>query len=321
MRPHKLLHALDWPTLVSSICHLLSGACQPLLTKLVLHHIRFTYPATITLIHVATTAICLWFWTIFGLYKVRTLSLRTTLTLASATSLTALLHIFTLASTSIPTFQAARMLPTALVLTFRQVKSGRNHPFLPCTAVIIGTAILALHDIALSPSACLTALFYVLVATASNLLTHSLATSVTASELQLHLLTKSLSAVLLIPTLPLLDDYTVSPGSIRNFAFDETSTILVFSTGLLSFFTFVSVRASANRLSAELYNCLVFITALSVFASHFAVFEHRLRPGELFGAACVVGGCFVLAERRRQCSEDQDGGERVVAMDNIHAAV
>lgn len=287
--------AFSWPTTISTLSHLLCFTLHPYITHHLLTAHVFPHPAALSLIQVSTTAICLWFWSLFGLYRLRAIPFFHVLPLAASAAALALLALFTLATTTLLTFQTARLVSAVVVLSIRQ-----REPLAGLIALASGA--LLVYD---APHALLIPLCYAVFASMNALLIHPFAARIKASELQLQVLLRSLAAVLLLPTALLLDNLA-STDALAALALDDPAIVLVFVSGLIAFLSFVSSRASANTLSTPFQSWLLLCLNLAVFICHFATSGEALRPRHVLGVAGLGAAWLFLAEKRELRQEQDD---------------
>lgn len=183
-----------------------------LLSRHALRQSRAT-PAQLAALHAAATALALAFWTLFGLFRVRAMPFRALLPSALARAAQSVAHALLLNHVSLSVYVGARVLPLA------------NGP----TVALGLVALLVAERLALRVVAFVTA--FILASMLSARLAATRLRVLFASELQLCLLTRALSATVLLPL------------AARDGMPPESATPVLCVSALLSFASFVSTRA------------------------------------------------------------------------------
>lgn len=272
MRPPSLLHQ-TWTSLSLTLAYLLSNISLPILQILLLHHLSFFYPLSLLLIQHLSITLSLLFWALFGLYHPLVPPLRPALLYALATLPITLFPLLTLAHASLALTLSARLLALPL-LSFLINKS--KHTFLATLSAAAGFVIFATQETSPSPLPYLLSLLTTFSLVTNRLLTPHLLSQLPGSELQLQLSLHPLLTLFLLLLTPLLDDYfPISPSSILAYPWDQGSTVLVLSTGLLAFFAFISRRSAATALHPTAFAATHQLLNFALFAAHFLIFDNR----------------------------------------------
>lgn len=259
---HHVLFRIDWPSVFCLLVHVLSSSSLPTLTKLLVSHLHFTYPTTLAFIHSATVVICMWFWTILNIFRPRSIPWRTLVPLALSAALNAVLQAYCISVASLLHFQMVRLLP--LVLLAPNVQAL---PFLVGVLIVF-----VVH-----PPTPLT--FFVMAATlAASFADRSgplrrLRCATRATDLQLQLLVRSLSTVFIFPLMLLMDDFSSKSALPARLILDEPTSFFVYSTGMLSFFSFVALRVSYAKLHPYAFRAASLLSSIPVLVIHFVVYE------------------------------------------------
>lgn len=267
------------PPVVAGIVHVLSAVGLVVLCKLVMHALRFPYAATLTLLHHTVIALSLWFWTLFGLFRPRPPPFLAIIPLGAASAFCALLSMLSLRHNSLSVYQAARLCTPPATLLFQVLRTPHRVRLnfaatlrvLFCIvvatfAIYSGTFLLAKNDPTFTGFGALFAGASIMTTAANQVWSLPLRETTNGNELQLQLYTKSVGALLILPFVPIFDDYSVtSAASIRQFEFDDNRTTLIFATALLAFLSFVAMRASVSRSSPSFYSFLLQITSVAIF--------------------------------------------------------
>lgn len=298
---------------MSAVClgglHVASVVGLVLLNKIVIDVYGFRFAATLTLLQYASIAVSLWFWSIFGLFKVRRVPFWDALRLAIGASFCSLLSMLSLKHNSLATYQAVRMTTAPVLLLVEyllgvRVPVRRQIAICASTAILAGAIAIASVDARRNDIGLVFAVAGVIVTALYQVLSLSLRLTTKANELQLQLCTKSLGCICLLPFCFIFDNYSrTSSLSIFYFNFDEHISFLIMCTGLLTFLSFVAMRASINRNSPASYNTLVYLVSFFIFAAHFVASfrapEARLSAlYQVVPAVIVVLGTIMFAHAR-----------------------
>lgn len=275
MKIQRVLLSIDWPAVFCFFAHVLSASSLPAMTKLLISHLHFPYPATLAFIHSATVAICLWYWTILNIFKPRSIPLRTLIPLSLSSAVNTLLHSYALAMSSLLHFQLVRLLPLVSL-----------RPNADSAPLLIGIAVLFLTHPPSMPAA------FILMATviASTFDSHgplaNLRRTTRGTELQLQLLVRSTSAVMIGVMVPFLDDFSADSGFIAGLVgIEDPTSLFLYSTGLLAFFSFASVRVSHSKLGPYAFRVASVLGTAPMFIIHFLIYEW---PSTLDIAAVIL---------------------------------
>lgn len=252
-------------SLILSILYTLSTSLHPLFLKSILSTLSFTHSAALALLQLISISISLWFWTIFGLYKVRShlFQCRQSLLLACLRATRTLIAVHALERNSLASFAAATLIvPAALHLT----KGGVLH-VAGNALTILGALCTAVYEDggtgwerwgargALGMHVALGC-----VQDAVDRWTQC----VNGSELQIQLVVTSMAAVALVPVV-VVEEVVVRPVSLVRFVYDEVVVVCILSTGLLAFWRFVVARAAVYRLSRGMAIACVHLACLTMF--------------------------------------------------------
>jgi hypothetical protein len=270
------LRRVNWPAIVSGTMHVLSATSLIVLSKRAMDNFSFPFPATLALLHHSGIAGALWFWTIFGLFRPRSLPFLPTAQLAAASALCCALSMLSLRHNSLAVYQAMRMsaAPTALIIErmlgrtghltedlsqFGYIKRSVSDRVCVSGAVLfIAIALLARSDKTLTRAGAVCGGFSALSSAMYQTWSRPARESARGNELQLQLYTRTLGAFSLVPLLPVLDNYSLtSPQSIFQMPFNESTAIIVLATILLAFLSFVAMRVTVSRASPRFYSATI----------------------------------------------------------------
>lgn len=259
----SMLSDIDWATVLCFLVQVMASSSLPTLSKLLLTHLHFPYPATLSFIHTATVAICLWFWTILNIFHPRSIPFRSLSLLSVSAAVNAVLNMIALSTSSLLHYQLSRFL-ILVVLS----------PSIHAIPFVIGSVILLVSHSPTALSVCaLTASVLATLFDKSGPVAR-VRCKTRGTDLQLQLMVRTFAALILIPILPLIDDYSKTSALPSRLVSSEDSTpFFLYSTGLLSFFAFVSLRVSHSKLHPNVFRTASVLSGLPVFIAHFVVYE------------------------------------------------
>ncbi|CAN8073054.1 unnamed protein product [Agarophyton chilense] len=224
MRPKR---RPDWAHLVCVLLHVVVATSHVLVSR---HALRVVAPAALAAFQLATIATSLWFWSLFGLFRLRVVPTLSALSLAVPHALLTLSHFVLLARASLVVYVGVRLVPVAF---------GRFN----ILALVCGSLLVAFSVGNRSVAAA--AFVYVAAARAVAHVAKRSFNSVLGTDLQIALFTKSLSALLLL--VPAV--YTTDAQVIDLLQAHRMSAMVVCASALMAFAHFVSIRALISRCS------------------------------------------------------------------------
>lgn len=250
----------DCATILSCLLHVTSTTLHVALSRAVLQDEKATHPVSLTFIQSTTIAVCLWFWSIFGLYKPRSLPLRTIVTLSIPSCALSLLRIVILLRTNLHIYQTIMLLPPIFAIS-----SPLHIRFRPQLIALFATFLsFKSTSLSVAPTDVVICVVYVFISAFSFHVTQQLACDTPATELQLQLAIYTTHIFLLTPLLL----FSFSSSSDHDV---QPDLVLVFATALLSFLRFVSSRASLANVSTFDYARLMAIIAIIIYSLHFFI--------------------------------------------------
>lgn len=249
------------PAIFSALTHLLSAAGLPLLNHFLLQVLKAPPPVSLAFLQMLIPAICLWFWSIFGLFRVRLLPIKQIIPLALSAAISSLASTLALSTNSLLIYQSLRSLsplfPVARVSPL---------PKPPTIAAIIASILLTYSDPSRTPIGITMALLSTLAAAFHATLAAPAREAVNASELQLHLITKSVASTILFPLVFFVDAWGTT---LPTWTQEEVSPLLISASGMLAFFAFVAARATADTLNRSAQHVIAHGISAIIFAAHF----------------------------------------------------
>lgn len=305
----QVLFEIDWSTVFCAFAYITSSAALPIVSRLLFTDIRFAFPATLAAAQAVAVALCLMFWTLLSIFRPRTIRLSQLLPLSVMHSLVSLSHMHNLCHNSLLHYQLARFVPLIALSWATPLSSSAFNwedglvrstraTFVRGVFIFVSAAILLLHPPA-SPLFFTTAVivpFFDL-----NGYPKRLRASTLATDLQLQLFTRSLSSVFLCFSAPKLD--TINNAQLLRLIsnmitdLDRPTAFFLYSSGLLAFFTFVSVRVAHAKLEPYVFRTASILAAVPPLLLHFLM-EHT--SDEVDGRTVVFNEMLIVVDAVRR---------------------
>jgi len=133
----------------------------------------------------------------------------------------------------------------------------------------------------------------VLVTSFYQIWSGTLQKSLECDALQLQFFTAPLSAIFIIPFVPLFDDWNPrSPSSIWTYNFTYENMSMILATGCIAFLVNISIFLVIGKSSALTYNILGHAKTSFILLSDFALFGRPAEPKGISGILCALFGVF-----------------------------
>lgn len=253
----------------------------PSFSKLIMTHLEFPYPLAISTFHTIAISMCLWFWTILGMFKPRTIQLSDILLLSFMSSVNTVIQFRLLFQCSLLHYIVIRFVPLCV--------SASPKRCLHTISFATGVAyIFSVH-----PTNHPLIIFAYIFSTMfdSHGFPHNMRKRIFATDLQLQLAIKSFSAIwLCIGTLIfesgiLGDKVTFSSFSIKSIheyflsmqdveiELEDSKCFLIYSTALLAYFKFVAVRVAQSKLHPSAFSAAFVSSSFLIVLVHFWIYE------------------------------------------------
>lgn len=273
----------------------------------------FHFGATLTFIHFVCTTIGLLLLARFGLFTPKRLDVRKALKLAVAGMGFVVFSNLSLQYNSVGFYQVMKHMTVVGVIIIEALVFRR---FLPwrflgalatmCTGVIItGTT-----DFKLNMVGTMFAFANILCTSFYQIWCGSLQRSLDANPLQLQLYVAPLSALAIIPVVPMFDNYSLtSPDSIFHFVPTLQNSAAILFTGALALCVNVSIFLVIGRTSAVTYNVVGNGKTAFLFAVDFLIFGRPFEPANVFGMTLTLCGViwYTQLKLKARAEEERSG--------------
>mmetsp|Transcript_10646 Transcript_10646/g.44387 ORF Transcript_10646/g.44387 Transcript_10646/m.44387 type:complete len:258 (-) Transcript_10646:414-1187(-) len=159
--------------------------------------------------------------------------------------------------------------------------------------ICLGVILTASTDFRLNLTGTIFAISSVVVTSFYQIWSGALQKGLDADALQLQTYNAPLSALFIMPLLPVFDNYMVKdPNAIWSFPFNPLNSSLIFLTGLIAFLVNVSIFLVIGKSSALTYNILGHGKTCVIILSDFILFGRPLDVKGISGVALALGGVF-----------------------------
>ncbi|KAJ8903697.1 hypothetical protein NDN08_004798 [Rhodosorus marinus] len=290
------LAAADWKVFSFMMLNFFSSAGIVITNKILMEKFHFNFATTLTFIHFICTFVLLLTVSAFGLYQMKELPLGPTSKLAATSMGFVLLTNLSLQHNSIGFYQIMKVMTTPMIVLIEAVlykKFLERKLRLALVPVCLGVILTASTDFRLNVPGTIFALSSVVVTSFYQIWSGALQKGLDADALQLQTYNAPLSALFIMPLLPVFDNYMVKdPNAIWSYAFNPLNSSLIFLTGFIAFLVNVSIFLVIGKSSALTYNILGHGKTCVIILSDFILFGRPLDVKGISGVLLALGGVF-----------------------------
>ncbi|KAF6003418.1 hypothetical protein F1559_004612 [Cyanidiococcus yangmingshanensis] len=234
------MNAAELVTAGTMTLNFLSSTCIVVANKYAMDSMGFHFGSTLTLFHFICTSALLYVTTrCLGLFERKPCDLRKIAKLAAGAAGFVVLTNLSLQHNSIGFYQVMKVMTTPTIVVIEAIfyqKHLENRLKLALTPVCLGVVLTTTTDFRLNLTGTLIATAGVLVTSLYQIWSGTLQKSLQLNALQLQYYTSPLSAVFLLPFVPLLDNWRPRHvDSIFNYDFTIDRLAVISVTGLLAF--------------------------------------------------------------------------------------
>ena len=281
--------------------------------KVVFDRYRFTYAATLTFVHFVVTGTGLALAAGTGCFVPMRLEWRKVARLALFGAGFVVLTNLSLQYNSVSFYQLFKHLNTVGVVAIEWLayrKPLARPLWLPVALLLLGVVVNTANDFKFNWVGFAYANGGVLVTSYYQIWAGSLQREMKCNPLQLQLYTAPLSALCILPTLPLLDDYRrTSAASIEHFQPTPTALAMILLSGVVALFVNVSIFLTIGRTSALTYNVLGHAKTTTLLLFDFMFFGRPLDLRNTVGVAVALAGV-VLYTHVKLASASEPSADR-----------
>lgn len=254
----------------------------------------FNYGATLTFIHFVCTTLGLLLLARLGVFTPKPLDVRKSLKLAIAGMGFVVFSNLSLQYNSVGFYQVMKHMTVIGVII---IEAFVFRKFLPTTflgalaTMCIGVVITGTTDFKLNFIGTMFAVANILCTSFYQIWCGSLQKSLDANPLQLQLYIAPLSALAIIPVVPIFDNYSLSsPASIFRFVPTMQNVSAILFTGVLALCVNVSIFLVIGKTSAVTYNVVGNAKTAFLFMVDFIIFGRPFEPTNVFGMSLTLCG-------------------------------
>eukprot|EP00168_Porphyra_purpurea_P018697 TRINITY_DN709_c0_g1_i2.p1 TRINITY_DN709_c0_g1~~TRINITY_DN709_c0_g1_i2.p1 ORF type:complete len:336 (-),score=126.56 TRINITY_DN709_c0_g1_i2:1577-2584(-) len=248
------------------------------------------------LFHFVATYVLLLVAAAVGVFEKKPLPLKETAKLAAGSMGFVVLTNLSLQYNSVGFYQVMKVMTTPTVVIIEALAFAKvlEVPLrLALVPVCLGVIFTAATDFRLNAVGTAFAVAGVLVTSFYQIGAGTLQRSLDCSALQLQLYTAPMSALFIMPFVPLFDNWRPSsPTSIWEYEFGTTNLLVIGLTGVLAFLVNVSIFLVIGRSSAVSYNTLGHFKTCFILISDFVLFSRPLDVRSAAGILMTMVGVF-----------------------------
>lgn len=275
--------------------------------KYVFRTVGFTFATTLTLVHFIMTTMGLALFAKLGFFTVKRLEVRKAAALAAAGMGFVVFSNLSLQYNSVGFYQVMKHLTVAAVVVIEALVYKRVLPrplWGSIACLCIGIAITGATDFELNMVGTVFACLNVVCTAMYQIWTGSLQRSLAANPLQLQMYIAPLSAVMMLPFVPLLDNYNpASPTSIWHFEMTRSAAAAIALTGVLAFCVNVSIFWVIGRTSAVTYNVLGHAKTSTLLMVDFLFFGRPVEWKNMTGLGIAITGVVSYTQTKLRLSQ------------------
>lgn len=254
----------------------------------------FKFAVTLTFIHFVCTTLGLLLLARLSVFTPKRLDVKKALKLAVAGMGFVVFSNLSLQYNSVGFYQVMKHMTVVGVVIIEAVflRKFLAPPFLAALATMcFGVIITGATDFKFNLVGTLFAFANILCTSFYQIWCGSLQQSLEANPLQLQLYIAPLSALTIIPVIPIFDNYSLSsPDSIFQFAPSGSKVAAILFTGVLALCVNVSIFLVIGKTSAVTYNVVGNGKTAFLFVVDFLVFGRPFLPANVFGMVLTLSG-------------------------------
>ncbi|KAK4535733.1 hypothetical protein CDCA_CDCA06G1758 [Cyanidium caldarium] len=263
--------------------------------KYAMDHLEFHFGTTLTLFHFLCTAALLALCAHgLRLFSVKPCDLRKVAKLAAGGAGFVVLTNLSLQHNSVGFYQVMKVMTTPTIVFLEAViyhKHLENDLKLALAPVCLGVIITTVTDFRLNLPGTLIAMAGVVVTSFYQIWSGTLQRSLNLSALELQYYASPLSALFLVPCVPLFDNWRLrDPESIFTYDFSPYSLLVIGVTGALAFLVNVSIFLVIGKTSPVTYNVLGHAKTAVIITSDFLFFGRPANFQNAFGVVLTMLG-------------------------------
>jgi len=261
--------------------------------KYVMQKCGFRFATTLTFFHFVATTVGLLLFAFVGLYGTKRLDVRKASRLSAAGMGFVVFSNLSLQYNSVGFYQVMKHMTVAAVVLIEAVMFRKfldRKLWLPLSAIIVGVTLTGATDFQLNLVGTVYATLNVLCTAFYQIWCSSLQKSLEANSLQLQLYTAPVSALLLVPVVPILDDLGRSDQSLYAFSMTRQTLLGILLTCVLAFCVNISIFMVIGKTSPVTYNVLGHFKTCTLFLVDFLYFGRPVEYRNISGILITLTG-------------------------------
>eukprot|EP00179_Madagascaria_erythrocladioides_P027166 CAMPEP_0198336284 /NCGR_PEP_ID=MMETSP1450-20131203/20892_1 /TAXON_ID=753684 ORGANISM="Madagascaria erythrocladiodes, Strain CCMP3234" /NCGR_SAMPLE_ID=MMETSP1450 /ASSEMBLY_ACC=CAM_ASM_001115 /LENGTH=347 /DNA_ID=CAMNT_0044041007 /DNA_START=69 /DNA_END=1112 /DNA_ORIENTATION=- len=290
------LAAADWKVFSFMCLNFCSSTGIVLANKYVFQTLGFAFGTTLTWVHSVMTFVCLNVVFLLGGFTPKRLPLFDTTKLAAGSMGFIVLTNLSLQHNSIGFYQMAKVMTTPTVVVIEALlykKYLENNLKVALIPVCIGVLLTTATDYSLNVIGTVFAVSGIIVTSFYQIWAGSLQKSLNCDALQLQYYTSAIQAVIILPFLPLLDNWRFSSNdSVWNYDFTLYNSLAILGTGCIAFLVNISIFLIIGKSSPVTYNIVGHAKTCFILLMDFVLFGRPVEIKGVSGILCALTGIF-----------------------------
>jgi solute carrier family 35 protein E3 len=293
----KRQRSIEWKVVPICLFNACCTICIVGANKVVFDRYDFRFGTSLTFIHFAVTGLGLYLMALLRFFRPVRLDLRKTCLLAAFGMGFVVLTNLSLLHNSVAFYQLFKHMNTVGVIALEWWLHRKPLPAnlrVPILLLIIGVIVNTFGDYRFNILGTFYAVAAVFVTSFYQLWAGRFQHDLRCDPLQLQFYTAPLSAVFLVPFLPVFDEYRWwKQSSIWEFPLTVRSLGAILLSGLIAMLMNISIFMTIGSTSALTYNVLGHAKTTALLLMDFAVYGRPLNLQNTFGVMIALGGVFL----------------------------
>eukprot|EP00190_Bangiopsis_sp_CCMP1999_P005413 CAMPEP_0198731740 /NCGR_PEP_ID=MMETSP1475-20131203/31832_1 /TAXON_ID= ORGANISM="Unidentified sp., Strain CCMP1999" /NCGR_SAMPLE_ID=MMETSP1475 /ASSEMBLY_ACC=CAM_ASM_001111 /LENGTH=342 /DNA_ID=CAMNT_0044494745 /DNA_START=100 /DNA_END=1128 /DNA_ORIENTATION=- len=270
----------------------------------------FNYATTVTFIHFVFTTLCLLACAKLGVFTPKKLDFKKAAKLSFVNMGFVVCSNLSLQYNSVGFYQVMKHMTVAAVVAIEALiykKYLDRALWGPLSLVVLGVSLTGATDFKLNLTGTIFAVANILCTSFYQIWCGSLQKSLDADPLQLQLYTAPISALFVLPVMPILDNYSLtSEKSILNFAMTPKVAMWISVTAVLAFAVNISIFMVIGKTSAVTYNVLGHFKTCTLLAVDYIAFGRKFEIKNFSGLVITLTGVVTYSQvKMRKAAQPQ----------------
>eukprot|EP00188_Purpureofilum_apyrenoidigerum_P006137 Plantae.Rhodophyta-Purpureofilum_apyrenoidigerum.ctg9014.p1 GENE.Plantae.Rhodophyta-Purpureofilum_apyrenoidigerum.ctg9014~~Plantae.Rhodophyta-Purpureofilum_apyrenoidigerum.ctg9014.p1 ORF type:complete len:344 (+),score=66.49 Plantae.Rhodophyta-Purpureofilum_apyrenoidigerum.ctg9014:198-1229(+) len=304
---------VDSKILFSIILNFVSSTGIVTANKIVMDESRlgFNYATTVTFIHFVFTTMCLLMCAKLGVFTPKQLDFKKAAKLSFVNMGFVVCSNLSLQYNSVGFYQVMKHMTVAAVVAIEALvykKFLDRALWAPLGLVILGVTLTGATDFKLNLTGTMFATANILCTSFYQIWCGTLQKSLDADPLQLQLYTAPISALFVMPFMPILDNYSfTSEKSILRFPMTSKIAMWILLTAVLAFAVNISIFMVIGKTSAVTYNVLGHFKTCTLLAMDYLAFGRKFEIKNFSGLVITLTGVVSYSQVKMRKANQQQG--------------